>query len=202
MPPKEKKLSFENGDLAKTCIGTSAGCLTPLILREYVDKSYPDGVPYINTVVPWPWSNVSVIGGLCLGAGSLIAGLLIKSWRFALIPMGIGSLSVSTMLGLSIPPKELAGRVPAGRLKSPAPAIRLTQAGTPSRINNPSSNPSFLLTNPRPSEPGGSVAPQSEISQPSLYSGFKTQAEEDLFYKLKGQIPPSQRSKSAIPLRT
>jgi len=202
---KEKKISIENGDLAQAVVGSGVGSMTPLILRQYVDPNFPNGIPGLG-FIPWPWNSISVFGGLLLGAGSLIAGIVFKPVRMALIPMGVSSICVSTMLGLSIPPVPGGGlrrQVPAGaRLKSSGPVnrsqgnVRLVSAGSPGLRPGGISNPSSRV-NP------GSFAQKSPEQRIQILQKEAHDAElEDEVKKLEAEKRQRESGPTCIPLRT
>jgi len=120
MPKKEEFISKEDQtNLALVTAGCGTGVATPMILKLYADKEFPDGIPIIKEVVPMPWSSPSVFVGLCAGAVAIIGGIFIKPIRYFLLPFGITSLSTGVMLGLTTPPPLESGRqrVPAGNLR-------------------------------------------------------------------------------------
>ena len=188
-----KKIEFSETDsknLALITAGAGAGVGSPFILRQMVDPLYPDGLPYVNTIVPWPWSNPSVFGSIAIGAASLIASIFIKPARYLLVPLGIGSLSVGCLFGAMAPPKELRSR-PASRLvqqgsaaRDAASRITLRSAGA----GSPSSN--FVQKSPQLRL----QQLKKEAEDIELQKEVKKLEEENRFQR--------DRSSNAIPLRT
>ena len=152
MAKKEEFISKEDQkNLALTVAGGGTGVATPMILKLYADPEFPDGLPYVNTVVPMPWSAPSVFVGLCAGAVAIIGGIFIKPIRYFLLPFGITSLSTGVMLGLTTPPPlesrlNQKQRVPGNRVlgnRNLSPNIKLVSAG---QLKSPGSN--FIQKSP------------------------------------------------------
>jgi len=205
--PKEtstKKFSLkniENADVAKVVAGTSIGVVTPFILREYVDNYAPEGV--WPGVIPIEWGRPSVIGSIALGVSCLIGGVVSKSLRLFLLPLGIASTSVGVMMGLFPTPPSSAvrlvvpagqGRLLPGQQKQRAPGlpgnITLKSAGNiPLKSASPGGS-NFIQKNPEQRL----AQLEKESSDIELQSQIEKLEEENKFKK-------SQPS-SAIPLRT
>jgi len=152
MPEKKKFISKEDQkNLALVTAGSSIGCVTPFVLREYIDGYTPEGI--WPGVIPIEWGRPSVIGSIGLGVTCLIGGIVSKSLRLFLLPLGITSTSVGILMGVFPTPPSSAIRLlqtsPAGtRLKNASPGqIRLVQAGNPGHTSNPGSN--FTQQNPQ-----------------------------------------------------
>jgi len=206
----KKKFSLkniENGDVAKTVAGTSIGVVTPFLLREYVDGYIsPEGV--WPGVIPAQWGKISVLGSIGIGITCLVGGVVSKSLRLFLLPLGIASTSVGVMMGLfPTPPSaavRLAQKAPAGRgipgqnqnlqLRSAQPNVNvsLRAAGSnPAGRVNVSNNPgSFAQKNPE--------LRLQELQKEAL--DLETQKEIKKL-ELENSFKKSQPA-SAIPLRT
>lgn len=185
--PKEKLIDIDRKNLALTIAGGGSGCVTPLVLKMYVDPQLPNGVPYINEILPMPWSSPSTFISMLAGGVSLIAGIFIKPARYFLLPFGVTSLVTGGMLALVTPESSPSGRL---QQKIPSSNIRLRAAGDPSRVVNQPSGSNFIQKSPQQRL----QELQKESADIELQKQVKELEEANRFKK--GQ------SSSTIPLRT
>jgi len=194
-----KKKSFisdvDKKNLGLTVVGGGSGCIVPLTLKLYCDPLYPDGIPIVKEVVPWPWSSPSTFISMVGGAVALVAGIFIKPARYFLLPFGVTSLVTGTMLALVTPPLESRlnqkTRVPAGNQRIPGNQnisgnVKLVSAG-PLKSGNPGLN--FMQKNPEQR--------LAELKKES--ASLETQQEVE---KLEADIKFKKQQPSGIPLRT
>ncbi|GAH99721.1 unnamed protein product, partial [marine sediment metagenome] len=91
---KEKSFSISAVDkknLSLVLVGAGGGVATSFLLREFCDDYLPQVIP--GDIVPDAWNKISVIGSIAIGGASLISSIFIKSARYALLPLGISTLS-------------------------------------------------------------------------------------------------------------